>query len=112
MPVHSAYQPKPESKTGKTRKAPARTVESEPGLASAAKPTVSKKLKKPQLEPEERKEHSRARAAENRKRRKAMGLCKDCPNQAIAGQSRCSSCAEKNRQRHSRHMAMSSTVEG
>ena len=38
--------------------------------------------------------------AENRKHRKALGLCKDCSNKAIPGQSRCPDCAGKNRQRH------------
>ena len=47
---------------------------------------------------------------ENRQRRKELGLCKDCPNRAIDGQSRCSSCSEKSRQRHVRRKEVRSST--
>ena len=49
--------------------------------------------------PGTRQGRERVLKAENRRRRKALGLCKDCRNKAIPGQSRCPDCVEKNRQR-------------
>ena len=36
----------------------------------------------------------RVRAAEERQRRKELGLCRECPNQAIKGQTRCLDCSK------------------
>ena len=46
----------------------------------------------------ERKEYRRLLAQEKRQKAKSLGLCKDCPNAAIPGQTRCAACAEKHRQ--------------
>ena len=100
MPVNSAYQPKPEpkQKAKRTRKAAkARTsTRSAAKLATTrnAKPKASKKPKKVRLTPGERK----ARAAGERRKLKVLGLCKDCRQHAIPGQTRCPDCAEKHRQ--------------
>ena len=53
---------------------------------------------KPKLTDEQKRELRRVRAAEERQRRKELGLCRDCPNTAIAGQTRCADCAERHRQ--------------
>ena len=53
----------------------------------------------------ERQEAHRRYVQEQRERKKSRGLCKDCPNQAIQGQIRCPTCAEKNRQSHRRNGA-------
>ena len=104
MPVNSVYQPKPEPKhkAKKTRKAAkARTSTrrvAKPATTRTAKPRASKKPKKVRLTPEERE----ARAAENRRKLKVLGLCKDCPQHAIPGQTRCTDCAEKHRQSRQR----------
>ena len=59
------------------------------------KPTT--KPTRPQLTEEEKRELSRVHARENRQRRKKLGLCKDCPKEAIKGQTRCPHCVEKHR---------------
>jgi hypothetical protein len=105
MPTNSAYQPKAQRKVrkiGNSKSAATRTTRSKSPKAEparTAKRKASKQPKKPRPTPEERNERKRARIAETQERRKMLGLCKDCPNQAIADQSRCPSCAEKNRQR-------------
>ena len=57
-------------------------------------PRHPKKPKKVRLTPGERK----ARAAGERRKLKVLGLCKDCRQHAIPGQTRCPDCAEKHRQ--------------
>ena len=73
--------------------------------ADAAKHKTARPAKRPLLADEQKQELRQIRAAENRQRRKELGLCKDCPNEAIKGQSRCSSCHEKGIQRHKRRRA-------
>ena len=71
----------------------------QPATDSTALKTPSKpRASLPALEM--RQERELPLRAENRKHRKALGLCKDCSNKAIPGQSRCPDCAGKNRQRH------------
>ena len=105
FPVHpnSAYdhEPEPKRKTrksGKTAAArtPARKV-SKPAT-TAAKPKASKKPKRVRLTSKERQERGRARAVETRSKLKDAGLCKDCRQPAIPGQTRCPDCAENHRQ--------------
>ena len=62
-----------------------------------AKQPKSQKAKRAQLTPLERKERHRKAAAQRRQSRKEQGLCKDCPNRATPGQTRCIDCAEKHR---------------
>ena len=47
----------------------------------------------------ERKEAHRKWGAQKRQRARDLGLCSDCSNPAILGQTRCETCAEKHRQR-------------
>ena len=104
FPVHpnSAYDHEPEPKRKKKKPAkpdaartPARKV-SKPAT-TAAKPKASEKPKRVRLTPEERQERGRARAVEKRSKLKEHGLCRDCQQPAIPGQTRCSDCAEKHR---------------
>ena len=92
MPVNSAYQPKPKPTAKKTIKAvKACTSErssAKPDTTRTAQPKASKKPKKVRLTPEELKERLRFRSAEQRRRRKALRLCKDCPEAAIPGRTR------------------------
>ena len=53
----------------------------------------------------ERVEYRRLREQERRRQAKLLGLCKNCSNPAIAGQTRCLSCAEKHRQSRRRNYA-------
>ncbi len=65
----------------------------------AAKPANGKRPKKARLTLDERKELNRKAAALRRQNRKAQGLCKDCPNRAAEGHTRCADCGEKHRLR-------------
>ena len=54
---------------------------------------------KPRLTEEQKRELRRVRAAEERQRRKELGLCRDCKNLAVRGQTRCPDCAKKHSKR-------------
>ena len=54
---------------------------------------------KPKLTDEQKREPRRVRAAEERQRRKELGLCRDCKNLAVPGITRCPDCAEKHNKR-------------
>ena len=47
----------------------------------------------------ERNERKRTLAAQRRQNRKKQGLCIDCPNKAVGGQTQCPDCAQKHRNR-------------
>ena len=47
--------------------------------------------------PPERREQHRLQEQERRRRAKALGLCRDCPNPAIPDQTRCPTCANRHR---------------
>lgn len=96
MLVNLAYEPKRAAKTKKRRKAT--TKKSAAKIAPQAKAVSAPKPKRVKLTPEERKERARTRASATRQQRKRDGLCRDCPNNAIEGQTRCADCAEKRRQ--------------
>ncbi len=49
----------------------------------------------------QKRELRRVRAAEERQRRKELGLCRDCKNLAVPGRTRCPDCAEKHNKRQS-----------
>lgn len=77
-----------------------------PTLPKGTKParpkqTVPKKsaikVPRPRLTEEQKRERSRVQAKERFWRRKELGLCKDCPDEAIKGQIRCLDCVEKHR---------------
>ena len=104
MPTNPFYETEPETK--RKAKKPANpkakstraTNTSKPAAAKPAKPKAPKKPKQARLTAEERQERARARAAEHRSKMKKSGLCKDCRNTAIPGQTRCQDCAKKHRQ--------------
>ena len=104
MTTNPFYELKPEPKR-KTRK-PANPKPkstrapktSKPAAAQTTKPRASKKPKRVRLTPEERQERARERAVETRSKLKDAGLCKDCRQPAIPGQTRCPDCAENHRQ--------------
>ena len=76
MPTNPFYEPKPKTrKTGKAKatRNPARKAPNPE--TDAAKPKTSKKPKRVPLTPEERRERTRARAAEDRRNMKKSGLC-------------------------------------
>ena len=95
MLVNPAYEPKPAAKTKKRRKPATKKSAAKP--TPQATPAHAPKPKRVKLTPEGRKERARARAAATRQQRKRDGLCRDCANPAIAGQTRCADCADKHR---------------
>ena len=99
MTTNPFYAPKPEpkSKTSKTAEARTPARKASKPATTTAKPKTSKKPKRVRLTPEERKERGRARAAENRLKLKESGLCRDCRQPAIPGQTRCPACTENHR---------------
>ena len=60
------------------------------------------KLQRTHLTREKRNERARALAVEHRQRRKALGLCRDCPHEAIPDQTHCRDCSEKHRRSNKR----------
>ena len=98
MPVNRHYSAKPavEPKADKSQESPAKP-KSTITQTKAAKPANGKRPKKARLTPYERKERDRKAAAQRRQNQKEQGLCKDCPNRATPGHTRCAECAEKHR---------------
>ena len=66
--------------------------------SGATKREGTNRASKPKLTDDQKRELGRVRHAEERQRRKELGLCRDCTNVAIEGQIRCHDCAEKHRQ--------------
>ena len=104
MRTNPAYEAKPAPKrkartsaNPKAESAPARKT-SKPATPQTATDTPSEKPKRVHLNPDERRERARARAVEHRQKLKEAGLCRDCRQPAILGQTRCLSCADKHRQ--------------
>ena len=85
MPVNPAYQ----HKARKTREAAKARTSTCSGTKAATtrivKPISYKKPKRARLTPEERKEREQVSSSTQRQRRKQLGLCKDCPNNATKG---------------------------
>ena len=79
-----------------TRKVSKRTANKGPGTI---KRKSAIRAPKPKLTDEQKRELRRVRAAEERQRRKELGLCKDCKNLAIPGKTRCPDCAQKHNKR-------------
>ena len=96
MPVNPHYQaePAPKSKPVKSRKAPS-TLEPAPSATKPSKAGKTKKPKRARLTPEELKERRQQRAVKRRQNRKERGICADCPNPAVEGQTKCPDCVEK-----------------
>ena len=68
--------------------------------------------KHPELTPDQNKEFKRVRAAEELQRRDELDLCRDCPNQAIKGQTRCPDCAKKHSQDQNQQRSRAETKNG
>ena len=82
-------KPEPKGKTKKPAKPKAKSTRApETPKPATAKPKAAKKPKRVRLTTEERKERGRARAAENRLKLIESGLCRDCRQPAITGQTR------------------------
>ena len=103
MPTNPIYgresEPKPKTKKPAHPKAKSTRAPntSKPAATKPAKPKPSKKPKRTCLTVEERRERARARAVETRSKLKESGLCRDCRQPAIPGQTRCPDCAEQHR---------------
>ena len=80
----------------RTRKASKKTVKKGSGTV---KRRSAARAPKPKLTDEQKRELRRVRAAEERQRRKELGLCRDCKNLAVPGKTRCPDCAEKHSKR-------------
>ena len=80
----------------RVRKASKKTVKKGSG---ASKRKSSTRALKPKLTDEQKRELRRVRAAEERQRRKELGLCRDCKNLAVPGKTRCPDCANKHSKR-------------
>ena len=91
-----ADKPSVEPKADKSQEGPAKP-KSTTTQTKAAKPVNGTRPKKARLSTYERKESNRKASARRRQKRKEQGLCKDCPNRATLGHTRCADCAEKHR---------------
>ena len=98
MTVNPHYSAKAavESKTDMGQESPDKLKPAR-AQTKAAKPAYGKRPKNARLTPHERKERNRKASAQRRQNRKEQGLCKDCPNRAAEGHTRCADCAEKHR---------------
>lgn len=102
MPVNPHYVTKPatEPKAKRSRKTSTKPQPSRaPAKPDCTKPPKASTPKQARLTPSDRKERKRTPAAQRRQNRKEQGLCIDCPNKAVEGQTGCPDCAEKHRNR-------------
>ena len=86
---------RPTSKKHKSPPGPKSTNPSKPKRPVQKNTTV--KPLRPRLTEEQIRDRQRLRAADHFQRRKELGLCRSCPNNASKGQSRCLDCAERHR---------------
>ena len=82
-----------------------------PEPAKAANQRRPKRATEPSAPPRrqqrpERQEAGRRSAQENRQRAKQLGLCRHCSAEAIPGQTRCETCAEKHRENRRKSYAV------
>ena len=98
MPVNPHYQLKstPKAKPAEPRNS-LPSLEPAPSTTKPSKAGKTKKPKRARLTPEELKERRRQRAVKRHQTRKERGICIDCPNRAVEGQTRCPDCVEKRR---------------
>ena len=98
---------------GNTRPRKPRTTNPHPN-----QPNTTSRSKKPnhpnrpKLTPEQNKEFRSVRAAEKRQRRQELGLCRECPNQTIKGQTRCPDCANKHSKAQKQQSSPAETGKG
>ena len=92
--------PKPANSGNPRPKKPKHTKPRPKTRAGSANRKSAIKPAKPRLTEEQKRELRRVLAAEDRQRRKELGICKDCPARAIKGKTRCPKCAEEHRQAH------------
>ena len=105
--IPESAAPRKSGKLGRTNPA----HEQKTAQPVGAEPRKASRPRKDKKTPEERREYERLRgqrperreamrkaAQARRQKAKELGLCRDCSNKAIAGQSMCEACAEKHRQ--------------
>ena len=80
----------------RVRKASKQTVKKESGASE--RKCITHALK-PKLTDEQKRELRQVRAAEERQRRKELGLCRDCKKLAVPGKTRYPDCAGKHGKR-------------
>ena len=88
-------QPKPRAR--KQPKPSPKTVSQRTPLSPEEKALRQKAYDAARSNTPERREQKRLRAQEQRRQAGELGLCRDCPNPAKPGQTRCETCAEKHR---------------
>ena len=88
-------QPKPRAR--KQPKPSPKTVSQRTPLSPEEKALRQKAYDAVRSKTPERREQKRLRAQEQRRQAGELGLCRDCPNPAKLGQTRCETCAEKHR---------------
>ena len=68
-----------------------------PNVPSPQRKTARNTIR-PRSQTPERRAYRRRYAQQKRERQKSLGLCRDCSNPAIPGQTRCTTCADKHRE--------------
>ena len=91
----AAHAPSVEDHTLKTN--PSKTPEEREASKQKVAPT-RREYDRARSQNPERKEYWRLLAQEKRQRAKELGQCRNCSKQAIPGQTRCPTCAEKHRE--------------
>ena len=86
-------QPKPERQP-KLKRAPKPTTQRTP-LSPEERIQRRQAYDRQRRNTSERQEYNRLYAQEQRRQAKQAGLCRDCPNPAILGRTRCETCAQK-----------------
>ncbi len=94
---HAFILPKPANAGNTHTQKPKATNPIQKTRPVTAKHKIATNATRPRLTEEQKRELKRVRAAEERQRRKELGLCKDCSNPGIKGQTRCPDCAEIHR---------------
>ena len=106
MPVNSAYQSKPSEATSPESATPKPAPQFKTDNPSGTKAKATQEAKRQgrqeydgqRNQTPERRQYRRLLAQERRRKAKELGLCKNCPNPAKPGQTRCPTCAEKRRE--------------
>ena len=108
----SKNQKKTAGKSFKKNPKARNTTEAAPNPRTEPDPSLAEDRKRKRAEygrarnqTPDRKEYQRVRAQEQRRKAKELGLCKDCSEPAIPGQTRCPTCAEKRRESRRRRNA-------
>ena len=85
-------------RTGKKKHKPSSNVSNTKSSGSKKRTAPKEPVpKRTPLTPEARRERTRTRDKEKREIAKSLGICRDCGEPAILGQTRCEQCAERHR---------------